>query len=279
MKPLLFSILIISIFLSSCNKEKNAQAEKWQLTKLVNANLDNNGNLESLDFYQKKGNQWRILQFEPDDYINFYNKNAVSTTNNSLPVQNENIIITSNVKLFDINNDKIYYSFLIKWLVGDPVLFDQNESFSIAFPDIPTAWKSTSKITTITHSFENAYDNNGKVHTYIFYDFPNQKYMYYAIKNGTDLVIEKNLTELMPYSNLIDWTGIDAVTCTNSTANEDFYYFFDFDAQKMYVLSRTGKNTNKPKFTLDPNDIVTLDKSFFEKSIPNQEKVAFDFSK
>jgi hypothetical protein len=279
MKQLLYSILIVSFFLSSCKKEENVQTEKWQFTKLVNANLDNNGNLVSLDFYQKKGSQWRILQFEPDDYINFYNKNTVSTNNNSLPVQNENVIMTSNVKLFDINNDKIYYSFLIKWFVGDPVLFDQNEPFSTLFPDLPTAWKNTNKITTITHSFENAYDNNGKVHTYIFYDFPNQKYVYYAIKNGTDLVIEKNLTDLLPYSNLIDWTSIDAVTCTNSTANEDFYYFFDFDAQKMYVLSRIGKNTNKPKFTLDPNDIVTLNESFFEKSVPNQNKVAFNFSK
>lgn len=279
MKQLIFSILITSIFLSSCNKEKNVQPEKWQFTQIVNANLNNSGYLSSLDFYQKKGSEWHILQFEPDDYIHFYFKNSVSTTNTSLPVQNENIFMTSNVKLFDINNDKIYFPNLIKWIVGDPVLFNENEFFSTKFSEIPNAWKNANKITAITYSFENAYDNNGKVPTNIFYDFPNQKYMYYAFKNGADLVIEKDLTELLPYSNLIDWTGIDAVTCANSTTNEDFYYFFDFDVQKMYVVRRTGKNTNKPKFTLDPNDIVTLNKSFFEKSVPNQDRVPYDFNK
>jgi len=280
MRNLLSLILIVLIALSSCNKaEENVQPEKWQTTRLVNANLNNLGYLESLDFYQKKGNEWRILQFEPDDYITFYNIDSLATTDYTLPIKNENVFITSNIELFNIQDDKIYFPAGILLLPGEPVMFDENKSFSTQFPDFPTAWKNADKITTATYSHENAYDNNGKVPTYIFYDFPNQKYVYYAIKNGTDLVIEKDLTELLPYSNLIDWSGIDAVTCTNSNSNDDFYYFFDFDAQKMYVLSRTGKNTNKPKFELDPNNIVNLSESFFQKSIPNQDRVAFDFSK
>ena len=280
MRNLLSLILIVLVALASCNKtEENIQPEKWQTTSLVNANLTTPGYLYSLDFYQKKGNEWRIIQFEPDDHIHFYMVDSLAPTEYTLPIKNEKAFMTSNVELFNIQEDKIYFPYKAKWYFGDPVLFNEKKSFSEQFPDLPTAWKNADKITTATYSRENAYDNNGKVPTYIFYDFPNQKYVYYAIKNGTDLVIEKDLSDLLPYSNLIDWTGIDAVTCNNSDANEDFYYFFDFDAQKMYVLSRTGKNTNKPKFELDPNNIVNLSESFFQKYITNQEKVAFDFSK
>ena len=230
-------------------------------------------------FYQKKGNQWRILQFEPDDFTKFNFKDSITPNNYELPIDNENAYLTSNTRLFNPATNQIHFPYKIKWLSGAPVQFNSTKTFATDFPDMPTTGNAISKFSAATYSLEQAYDMNPKTNTYIFYDFPNQKYVYYAIKNGTHLVIEKDLTELLPYSNIIDWTGIDAVTRNNSDANEDFYYFFDFDAQKMYVLSRTGKNTNKPKFELDPNNIVNLSESFFQKYITNQEKVAFDFSK
>lgn len=44
----------------SCSKEEKNPDDKWKFTKLVNMALDNNGYMKTLDFYQKKGNEWRI---------------------------------------------------------------------------------------------------------------------------------------------------------------------------------------------------------------------------
>ena len=52
-KTSIWSIAIVSTILFSCKKESTAPVdETWQFTKLVNANLDNDGNMLSLDFYQ-----------------------------------------------------------------------------------------------------------------------------------------------------------------------------------------------------------------------------------
>lgn len=281
MKKIAAVLLTLSIAISSCKKEETTTTEKWQFTKLVNANLDNNGNLATLDIYQKKGNQWRILQFEPDDYTTFYLKDSITPSGYELPIDNVNAFITSNVRLFNPATNQVHFPDRLRWLVGDPVGFNNSFSFTDAFPDLPSAWNSLSKISAVSYSYENAYDNNGKTDSYIFYDFPNQKYLYYGIKSDADLIIENTLPLLCTTCNAIDWKNVDAVTCTGGAANnEDYYYFFDFDAQKMYVLSRTNKNTNHPSFDFDTGLTVNFKNAFFDKYGTNGgNELPFDFSK
>lgn len=275
----LILILVVVQFIISCGKDKTTTTEIWEFTNLVNANLYNNGYLKSIDIYQKKGNEWRILQFEPDDYINFNLRDSIATTIYSLPVKDENAYMSSNLKFFVPSNNQIYYPDNIKRFPEDPILFDAFMAFRNEFPDMPTKYSSVDKFTAATYSYENAYDDNGKTKTYILYDFPNQKYVYYGFKDGTDLVQEKNLSELCPTCHTVDWKTMDAVTCTNSSDNSENYYFFDFDGKKMYVLSRYDKNTNNPKFELDANNIVSFDKAFFGRYSPTEDDKPFDFSK
>lgn len=60
--PFALSVLMGLIFLSACSEKKvepksEEFEEIWEFTRLVNANLDGAGNMETLDFYQKKGDQ------------------------------------------------------------------------------------------------------------------------------------------------------------------------------------------------------------------------------
>jgi hypothetical protein len=88
----LTSIILLSVLFSSCKKE-NVKTETWQFTKLVNATLDNNGYMVTLDFYQKKGNEWRIVQMSPDDFTKFYLEKIVIPNAYELPIDNTNAFI------------------------------------------------------------------------------------------------------------------------------------------------------------------------------------------
>lgn len=276
-------LIAFSILLSSCAKDdtNQTQPEKWEFTKLVNAVCSNSGSLMSLDFYQKKGTQWRIVRMEPDDNITFYLTDTITPGNYELPVNNVNAFMTSNAKLFDPASNQMYKAVGLAWFEGDPVEFNTFVPFINEFPEMPAAWNTIDKISAATYSFEQAYDDNSKVPTYVFYDFPHQKYIYYAQKTGTDFVIDgQTLPQLCPTCDLIDWKNIDAVTCTKSSDSYDIYYFFDFDAQKMYVLDRLNKDTNSPSFNFDTNMAIDFSDAFHNKSI-NQggDGLSFDFSK
>lgn len=273
------SIVLASLFLISCKKEIPAP-DTWQFTKLVNANLNNSGNLVSLDFYQKKGDQWRIVQFEPDDFTSFFLKKEETITPNSfqLPVENTNAFLTNNVRLFDNNDDKVYNPGNIKWPLGEPVQFKSFNTFMSEFPDMPKSGNSISKFSAATYSSEQAYDNNSKTSTYIFYDFPNQKYLYYGFRTGSDLIIENTLPLLCSTCGGIDWTTIDAVASTNEDS-EGIYYFFDFDAQKMYILFRNYKNTNHPTFDFDNVYTFSFAKAFKGVYGTPTQNSSFDFTK
>lgn len=78
---------------------------------------------------------------------------------------------------------------------------------------MPLTYNKIEKFSGSTFSKERAYDYNPKTSTYLFYDFPNQKYVYYAIKSGTDYILENNLSILCPTCNTINWADMDAVTC------------------------------------------------------------------
>ncbi|MBK9354489.1 MAG: hypothetical protein IPN09_11140 [Bacteroidetes bacterium] len=55
---------------------------------------------------------------------------------------------------------------------------------------------------------------------------------------------------LCPTCNTINWADMDAVTCNVSNNAEDLYYFFDFDNDKMYILTRLNKDTNNASFVM-----------------------------
>lgn len=273
------SIVLLIFFFSSCKKEETA-SETWQFTKMVNITKDNSGALLSIDFYQKKGNQWRIVQMEPDDYTKFYLKKIVTPNAYQLPIENENAFMTPNVRLFTPDN-KVYDPGNIKWLLGEPIYFKTFNTFSYEFPDMPSQYADVSKFSAATYSYEQVYDNNGKNDSYIFYDFSNQKYLYYGFRAGADLILENALTILCPSCNSIDWKNIDAATCTvNYSTAEDLYYFFDFDAKKSYIITRFNKNSNNPKFTFDTGLVINFNEAFFNEAGSNVgNELPFDFSK
>lgn len=273
------SIALLIFFISSCKKEETA-SETWQFTKMVNITKDNSGALLSIDFYQKKGNQWRIVQMEPDDYTKFYLKKIVTPNAYQLPIENENAFMTPNVRLFTPDN-KVYDPGNIKWLLGEPIYFKTFNTFSYEFPDMPSQYADVSKFSAATYSYEQVYDNNGKNDSYIFYDFSNQKYLYYGFRAGADLILENALTILCPTCNSIDWKNIDAATCTvNYSTAEDLYYFFDFDAKKFYIITRINKNSNNPSFTFDTGLVINFNEAFFNEAGSNVgNELPFDFSK
>jgi len=273
------SIVLLIFFFSSCKKEETA-SETWQFTKMVNITKDNSGALLSIDFYQKKGNQWRIVQMEPDDYTKFYLKKIVTPNAYQLPIENENAFMTPNVRLFTPDN-KVYDPGNIKWLLGEPIYFKTFNTFSYEFPDMPSQYADVSKFSAATYSYEQVYDNNGKNDSYIFYDFSNQKYLYYGFRAGADLILENALTILCPTCNSIDWKNIDAATCTvNYSTAEDLYYFFDFDAKKFYIITRINKNSNNPSFTFDTGLVINFNEAFFNEAGSNVgNELPFDFSK
>jgi hypothetical protein len=98
------------------------------------------------------------------------------------------IRMTSNVRLFNPADNKVYNQGNLRWLIGDPIQFKTFNTFGDEFPDMPAAYNSISKFSAATFSLEQAYDYNQKQTRILFYDFPNQKYVYYGIRTGTDLI-------------------------------------------------------------------------------------------
>lgn len=274
---LLFVALVI--FTTSCKKEKLKADEQWQFTKLVNATLDNDGYMVTLDFYQKKGTEWRIVQMSPDDYTKFNLEKIITPNAYELPVDNANAFLTSNIRLFNPVDDKVYNQGNLKWPLGEPVEFKTFNTYNNEFPDMPAAYNKLSKFSAATYSLEQTYDNNSKSNTYIFYDFPNQKYLYYGFRTGADLILENTLPLLCTTCNSISWKDIDAVTCTGKNDNTDLYYFFDFDAKQMFILDRIDKNTNHSSFQINNTPISFGDAFFNEFGSNGGNELPFDFSK
>ena len=276
---LLTNFILLSTLFISCKKETTKPAT-WQFTKLVNATLDNDGYMVTLDFYQKKGNEWRIVQMSPDDYTKFNLDEIITPNVYELPVENTNAFLTSNVRLFDPSDNKVYNQGNLKWPLGAPIEFKTFNTFDVEFPEMPVVYNSINKFSAATFSLEQVYDNNAKKSTYIFYDFPNQKYLYYGFRTGADLILENTLPLLCTTCNTISWKDIDAVTCTGKNDNTDFYYFFDFDAKKMFIITRIDKNTNHPSFLFDTGLVIDFSNAFFNEFGSNGgDELPFDFSK
>jgi hypothetical protein len=215
----------------------------------------------------------------PDDFPKFYLEKIITPSTYELPIDNINAFISSNVRLFNPADNKVYNQGNLRWFLGAPIQFKTFNTFGDDFPDMPAAYNSISKFSAATFSLEQAYDNNSKTSTYLFYDFPDQKYVYYGFRTGADLILENSLSAICPTCNTINWKDIDAVTCTGGNRNEDLYYFFDFDGQKMYILNRINKNTNNPSFQLNNLPIDLKDAFFNEFGSNGGNEFAFDFSK
>ncbi|HNM31197.1 MAG TPA: hypothetical protein PKM51_00490 [Chitinophagales bacterium] len=275
---LFFILIIYCISFSACQKENN-EHEGWQFTKLVNTSLDADGNMTTLDFYQKKGNEWRVVRMEPDDYTSFNLKEIITPKDYQLPVtDNVNIFMTCNAKLFNPSTNLIHTQNKMKWLLNDIPSFNSTFSFASGFPDISTSFNAINKFSAATYSLEKAYNNDAQTDTYIFYDFPNQKYLYYGKRSTTPLIIQSNLPDMCSTCNQINWKTIDAVTSTNQK-DFSYYYFFDFDAKKLHILERNDKNTDHPSFSFDKGFTLDFSYSFHkEYTSPDKDK-PFDFSK
>lgn len=280
-KILAISIAIVAV---SCSKDDETTStpieEKWEFTKMVNVNSDNSEGTLSLDFYQKKGNQWRVVQMEPDDYTKFYLK-AIKTPNvANFPVTNSNAFMTVNPYFFEPTSNSVYYKGNTNWILGDLPTFGSFSSFSTMTPDMPLSSNQISKFQGATFSKEMPYNNDARNDTYLFYDFANQKYTYYGTRTGTDLILEnRSMPTICSNCNGVNWSEIDAVTCTKAvTSTTAIYYFFDFDAGKMYILHREGLDTNNPHF-LANYETLNFSESFKGKFGTPEANTAFDFAK
>jgi len=280
----ILAITLLSLFATSCSKDDSPTPivveEKWEFTKMVNINYDNSENTLSLDFYQKKGDQWRVVQMEPDDYTKF-NLKAIKTPNAAnLPVKNANAFMTVNPYFFEPTSNSVYYKGNTNWILGDLPTFGAFSTFSTMTPDMPTSSNQISEFQGATYSKEMPYNNDARNDTYLFYDFANQKYTYYGTRTGADLILEnRSLPNICANCTGINWTTIDTVTCTKAvTATAATYYFFDFDAGKMIILHREGLDTNNPHF-LANYETLNFSESFKGKFGTPEANTAFDFTK
>jgi hypothetical protein len=280
-KILAISIAIVAV---SCSKDDETTStpieEKWEFTKIVNVNSDNSEGTLSIDFYQKRGNQWRIVQMEPDDYTKFYLKGIKTPNAANLPVTNNNAFMTVNPYFFEPISNSVYYKGNTNWILGDLPTFGSFSSFSTMTPDMPASSNQISKFQGATFSKEKPYNDDGRNDTYLFYDFNNQKYTYYGTRVGTDLILEnRSLPNICSNCSGINWASIDAVTSTKAvTGTTAIYYFFDFDAGKMIILFREGLDTNNPHF-LANYDTLNFSESFKGKFGTPEANTAFDFTK
>jgi hypothetical protein len=108
-------------------------------------------------------------------------------------------LYTSNIRLFNPADNKVYNQGNLRWLLGAPIQFKTFNTFGDDFPDMPAAYNTINKFSAATFSLEQAYDNNSKTSTYLFYDFPNQKYVYYGFRTGADLILENSLVSNLSY--------------------------------------------------------------------------------
>jgi hypothetical protein len=69
----------------------------------------------TLDFYQKKGNEWRIVQMSPDDFTKFNLERINYTNAYELPIDNTNAFIFKNVRLFNPADNKVYNQGNLRW--------------------------------------------------------------------------------------------------------------------------------------------------------------------
>lgn len=279
--------LLAAIACSKDPEEKVPDSElpiekKWSFTRLVNV-ISEDGFVVYMDFYQKKDNKWRIVRMEADDYATFFFKDTITPAAYQLPISDSNAYMTSDIsgsKLFSTSNNLIYYPNNVKVIKNNPPEYNANRVFSSTFPDMPSKWSDSKLFQGATVSFEYPYDLSTQQMTYIFYDFKNQKYVYYGFKTGADLVIDSyTLPQLCTGCDKIDWKSIDAVTCTYSRLDSDLYYFFDFDGNKIYILTRESKNTSNPKFILSHtvSEFATSFKNRYGSNGGNE--LPFDFTK
>ncbi|MET6996274.1 hypothetical protein [Chitinophaga defluvii] len=277
---------VMAGMLISCSKSKEAvppaadKDKEWYFMNMVNIHPSKNAN--GLDFYQHKGNQVRILQFEFDDYTTLYYLDSLTLKSNDLrfPISSFDGYISIDNQFFDKKANKVFTPGNVKWAKGDAPYFSSSGSFETVYNAMPAADKHAANYAACLYSFEKPAATSTAQKTYLFLDFKNNSSFYYVPGNTQYNKKTGTIAELFPNGNDIDWTKIDAA-CSNTeigyTGSDDIY-FFDFDTKKVYLSARIDKNTGNAKMA--QVDKATDFSQVFNKNTGNSgNKEAFDFSK
>jgi len=285
MNAKLILVTVITVMLASCSKSRDAATSPidknpaWQFMNIVNIHASKNAN--GLDFYQHKGDQIRILQFEFDDYTTLYYLDSLTLKPNDLrfPISSFDGYISTDNQFFDKKANKIFTPGNAKWVKGDAPHFSSSGSFETKYNAMPAVNKYAANYDACLYSFEKPGGASTAQKTYLFFDFKNNSSFYYVLGN-TQYNKRGTITDLFPNGKDIDWTKIDAA-CTNTEVGYiggDDIYFFDFDTKKVYLSARIDKNTGSPKMT-QVDKALDFSKVFSKQTNSQGNKEAFDFSK
>lgn len=270
----------------SCSKSKNTaepeqQVNEWQFAGAVNIHATKSAS--GLDFYQYRGDKVRILQFEFDDYVTLFFLDSIVLKANDLrfPISSVEGFLSADNQFFDKKANRVFTPGNTKWAVGDAPYFNSVSNFETAYSNMVAADKNAANYDACIYSFEKPTVALAAQKTYIFFDFKNNKSIYYAPNTPTTIVKKTStIAELFPNGNTIDWTKIDAA-CSDAEigkTGDNIIYFFDFDAQKMYISARSDKTTGNPK--MGKIDLaMDFNKQFHGKFTGSNNSVPFDFKK
>lgn len=247
-KGIWYLLIAVITICYSCSKSKekpdtNNSENEWKFTKAVNTHRTHNSGY-GLDFYQYKGDQVRILQFEFDDFVNLYFLNSIALKANDLrlPISSTEGYLTVDNQFFDKKANRVYRSDKMKWALGDAPYFNVWSGFDAIFNNLSAPDRNAGNYDACLYSYEKPNAALPAQDTYTFFDFKNNKAVFYAPGNPSSIVRTTTINELFPIGGSIDWTKIDAATndAVVKSAGNTGMYFFDFDAQKMYTAFRSG---------------------------------------
>ena len=282
-KSIWYLLLVVITLCYSCSKSKekpdNANtANEWKFTKIVNTHRTK-ANLYGLDFYQYRDNQYRILQFEFDDFITliFLDSIVIKANDLRIPISSNEGYLTVDNQFFDKKTNRIYRSDKMKWPVGDAPYFNTWSDFDVAFNSLSATDKNAGNYDACLYSYEKPSAAPAAQNTYTFLNFKNNKAVFYAPGSPSSVVRTTTISELFPNGGSIDWTKIDAAANDASVklAGGCNLYFFDFDAQKMYNAYRYGDAATPTNSNIE----TSLDFSKQFLVVINGKDAPFDFKK
>ncbi|QEC44585.1 hypothetical protein [Pseudobacter ginsenosidimutans] len=284
MKTKIITFVALIVILVSCSKSKDGSTpvenKEWQFMHTVNIHPSKNG--IGLDFYQYKGEQVRILQFEFDDYTTlfFLDSLTIKPDDPRFPISSFEGYITTDNQFFDKKANKVFFPGSTKWTKGDAPHFSTSVDFETRFTAMSAADKNAANYDACLYSFENPATASVAQKTYLFFNFKNNKTSYYVPGNTQFNKKTGTIAELFPNGNTVDWTKIDAA-CTNTevgyTGGDDIY-FFDFEAKKVYLSARISKTNGNAKMT-QVEKALDFSEVFNKSPGSTGSKEPFDFSK
>jgi len=287
MKTIKQKLLLIGLtmLMLSCSKNKEViepgkKNEDWKFTGIVNIHATKSA--QGLDFYQHKGDKIRILQFEFDDYVTLFFLDSVVLNANDMrfPISSVEGYLSADNQFFDKKGNKVFTPGNTKWPKGDAPHFSSFNNFESVFGGMVAADRNAANFNACIYSFEKPNAGLTTQKTYTFFDFKNNKSIYYVPANPILVKKTNTIAELFPNGTGLDWTKIDAA-CTDAEIGKTYgsnLYFFDFDAQKFYVCARSNQVTGNPKMeSLEP--AMDFSKQFHVAYNSEDNTQPFDFKK